>query len=162
MDAIKPTSKSKRVFLRSIVQEIDIANLRTILKLKQAGLPLEKIRTYFIPGGAALKEEELTRLASIETFDSMADELSKYPFYDDIKEPLEKAKKGGSLSNVMIALQKYHVKESDKFAHLYPLSVLPVIDYINRKKVEVDNIRIIARGKASGMNPDVIKNLLVI
>ena len=162
LDAIKPTSKPKRIFLSFIVREIDISNLRTLLKLKQAGLPLEKIRTYFIPGGMALNEEELTRLASIEGFDSMIDELSKLSFYDTIKEPLDKAKKGGSLSDVMLALQRYHVKESEKFSHLYPLSVLPVIDYINRKKVEVDNIRIIARGKASGMNPEIIKNLLVI
>ena len=31
---------------------------------------------------------------------------------------------------------------------MYPLSVLPIIDYMIRKKIEVDNIRIIARGKA--------------
>jgi V/A-type H+-transporting ATPase subunit C len=40
--------------------------------------------------------------------------------------------------------------------------VLPILDYIIRKKIEVDNIRIIARGKATGMDVDTIKKLLVI
>jgi V/A-type H+-transporting ATPase subunit C len=161
LETIRPTNKPKTLFLSFVKREIDVANLRTLLKLKQAGLPLDKIRPYFIEGGHYLDVKELTRLASMETFDQMVDDLSKLPFFEDIKEPLEKAKKNGSLNDVMLNLQRYLAKESEKFSHLYPLSVLPIIDYIIRKKIEVDNIRVIARGKASGLEPDVIKNLLV-
>jgi V/A-type H+-transporting ATPase subunit C len=45
---------------------------------------------------------------------------------------------------------------------MYPLSVLPIIDYMIRKKIEVDNIRIIARGKESKLDVDHIKELLVV
>ncbi|HIJ17497.1 MAG TPA: V-type ATP synthase subunit C, partial [Thermoplasmata archaeon] len=41
------------------------------------------------------------------------------------------------------------------------LSVLPIVNYMIRKKVEVDNIRIIARGKESGLPKRVIEELLV-
>jgi V/A-type H+-transporting ATPase subunit C len=161
-DAILPNTKPKKLFLTFIEREIDVSNLRTLLKLKQAGLPLDKVRPYFIEGGRYLNVKELSRLAAIDSFDQMVDELSKLPFYDDIKEGLDKAKRTGSLNDVMLSLQKYLAKEAESFSLLYPLSVLPVINYIIRKKVEVDNLRIIARGKASGMDPDVIKNLLVI
>jgi len=40
--------------------------------------------------------------------------------------------------------------------------VLPIIDFMIRKKIEVDNIRIIARGKESGLDVDHIKDLLVV
>jgi V/A-type H+-transporting ATPase subunit C len=42
------------------------------------------------------------------------------------------------------------------------LSILPIIDYLIRKKNEVDNIRIIARSKESGLDAELIKKLLVV
>ena len=57
----------------------------------------------------------------------------------------------------MLACRRYLARQSEKFSHVYPLSVLPIVDYIIRKKIEVDNIRIIARGKESGLDTDQIK-----
>ncbi|TFG68453.1 MAG: ATP synthase A1 subunit C, partial [Methanomassiliicoccus sp.] len=37
----------------------------------------------------------------------------------------------------------------------------PIVNYMIRKKVEVDNIRIIARGKESSLSSKVIEELLV-
>lgn len=159
---VKPTNKGARIFLSFIEQEIDMANLRTLLKLKQAGLPADKIRPYFIKGGRELDINELNRLAPIESFDTVLDELSKYPFYEDIKDGIEKAKQTGSLNDIMLNLQKYLARQAEKFSHMFPLSILPIIDYIIRKKIEVDNIRTIARGKAAGLDPEVITKLLVI
>ena len=116
---------------------------------------------YFIDGGKELKVDELVRLAGMESFAQMVDELSRFSFYEGIKEALEVAKQTESLTKVMLALQKYLAKEAEKFSHQSPLSILPILDYMIRKKVEVDNIRIIARGKESGLDADVIKGLLV-
>jgi len=162
LEAVTPKGKPRRLFLSYIEREIDITNLRTLLKLKQAGLSVDKVRPYFIEGGHDLDVKELTRLASSDNFEQMLDDMSKLPFYEEIKEALETAKKAGSLNDVMLSLQRYQAKQSEKFSHLYPLSVLPIIDYVIRKKIEVDNLRIIARGKATGMDADTIKKLLVI
>ncbi len=161
--SIDPNKKSDSQFLSFVKREIDIVNLRTLLKLKMDNMPGDKIKVYFIEGGSnELSITELNRLAAIETFDNLVDELSKYSFYDEIKNSLEKAKTTRSLNPVMVKLDKYLAKEAERFSHLYPLSVLPILDYIIRKKIEVDNIRIIARGKASGMDNEIIKKLLVI
>jgi len=162
LETIEPTSKPKALFLSYIEREIDILNLRTLLKLKQAGLSMDRILPYLIEGGRELNMRELTRLAGLESFGQVVDELSKLSFYAQIKEPLQKAKETGTLSEVAMALQRYSAEQAEKFSHLYPLSVLPVVDYIIRKKIEVDNIRAIARGKESGLDPEVIKRLLVI
>ncbi len=162
LEAVQPKGKPRRLFLSYIEREIDIINLRTLLKLKQAGLTVDKVRPYFIEGGHDLDVRELTRLASAENFEQMLEDLAKLPFYEAIKEALDTAKKTGSLNDVMLSLQRYQAKQSEKFSHLYPLSVLPIIDYIIRKKIEVDNLRTIARGKATGMDADTIKKLLVI
>lgn len=161
--SIDPNKKSDSQFLSFVKREIDIVNLRTLLKLKMDTMPGDKIKTYFIEGGSnELSIAELNRLAGVETFDNLVDELSKYSFYDEIKNSLERAKTTRSLNPVMVKLDKYLAKEAERFSHLYPLSVLPILDYIIRKKIEVDNIRIIARGKASGMDNEIIKKLLVI
>jgi len=159
--AIRSKTKPGRLFLALIQKEIDITNLRTLLKLKREKVPVDKFRNYFIDGGRELGMEELMRLAGVETLEQTVEELTKFSFYEDIKEALQSAKETGSLTEVTLALQKYLVRQSETFSHMFPLSILPVLDYVIRKKIEVDNIRIIARGKESGLDPEVIKRLLV-
>jgi V/A-type H+-transporting ATPase subunit C len=161
LESIRGKNRPERLFLAFIQKEIDINNLRTLLKLKREGIPFERVRIYFIDGGKELRVNELVRLAGIESFEQMLDELSRFSFYEQIKDALEDAKETGSLTKVMLVLQRYLAKEAEKFSHQFPLSILPILDYMLRKKVEVDNIRIIARGKESGLDVDVIKGLLV-
>ena len=59
-------------------------------------------------------------------------------------------------------MKKYEIAQAKKFAHMYPLSVVPVIDYMIHKEIEVNNIRTVARGIESGLDKDIIKGLLVI
>jgi len=162
LEKIQPTSKPKRLFVSFIQGEIDITNLRTLLKMKKADIPPDRIVDFFVEGGEELSITEFARLAGTESFEQMVDELSKLSLYKDISEGLEKVRNGGSLTYVTRALQKHLMKRAEKFSHIYPLSVLPVLDYLIRKKIEVDNIRIIARGKESEMDPELIKSLLVI
>ena len=155
-------SGPEKILMTFLKREVDVANLMTLLKLKREGIEPDKVANYFIEGGQELSVKELTRIASMESFEATIGELSKLSFYEQIKEALEKAKEKGTLSEVALALQKHLATQSQKFSHVYPLSVLPIIDYIIRKKIEVDNIRIIARGKESGLDVDRIKELLVV
>jgi V/A-type H+-transporting ATPase subunit C len=98
----------------------------------------------------------------MESLDAAVSELSNLTYYEQIKDALEIAKATGSLSEVEIVLHKRLARQAEKLSHAYPSSVLPIVDYIVRKKIEVDNIRIIARGKQSGLNNEHIKKLLVI
>jgi V/A-type H+-transporting ATPase subunit C len=155
-------SGPEKILMTFLKREVDVANLMTLLKLKREGVDLDKIGNYFIEGGQELSVKELTRLAGMESFEATIGELSKLSFYEEIKEALEKAKAKGTLTDVALTMQKHLAAQSQKFSHVYPLSVLPIIDYMIRKKIEVDNIRIIARGKESGLDVDHIKELLVV
>jgi V/A-type H+-transporting ATPase subunit C len=160
--SVEKKSGPEKILNTFLKREVDVANLMTLLKLKRESVELEKIGNYFIEGGQELSVKELTRLAGLESFEATIGELTKLSFYEEIKEALEKAKAKGTLSDVARALQKHLAVQSKKFSHVYPLSVLPIIDYMIRKKIEVDNIRIIARGKESGLDVDHIKELLVV
>lgn len=160
--AVGGRTKPEKLFLGYIRREIDTVNLMTLLKMKKEGMGADKILTYHITGGQELEEKEFARLAALEGLDQVVSELAKFHFYGAIKDALEKMKVSGSLTEVSLALQRYGLQVAEKFSHVYPLSVLPIIDYMIRKKIEVDNIRVIARGKESGLDPELIKKLLVI
>jgi V/A-type H+-transporting ATPase subunit C len=86
--------------------------------------------------------------------------LAQLDFYEDIKEALDAGT--GSLKDLVAGMRKYHIRQAKKFSHLYPLSVIPILDFMIHKNIEVDNIRIIARGIESGIDRETIKGLLVI
>jgi V/A-type H+/Na+-transporting ATPase subunit C len=151
-----------RFLMLHIRREIDETNLMTLLKLKLEGLSAEKINGFFIEGGEEFDKAEFARLASVENAEQLADELGKFSFYEELKDELERMKQTKSATGVSLAMKRYTLKKAETFSHLYPLSILPIIDYLIRKKNEVDNIRIIARSKESGIDPELIKRLLVI
>jgi len=162
LQKIDGSRKPERIFLAYIRREIDTTNLMTLLKLKKENIPAERILTYFIDGGEQITKDAFDSLAAMESVEQIANELTKFTFFEDIKEPLDVAKSSGNLGDLAMAMQRYSLKLAEKMSHVYPLSVLPIVDYMIRKKNEVDNIRIIARGKESGLSPDLIKRLLVI
>jgi len=155
-------TRPEKILVNWMRIEVDLRNILTLLKLKRYKVQTDKPELYFIDGGAELSPKELVRIMATESFEAAIAELSKLTYYEQIKDSLEAAKTTGSLSEVEITLSKRLARQSEKLSHAYPSSVLPIVDYIVRKKIEVDNIRIIARGKQSGLNSDQIKKLLVI
>ena len=162
LQAVDPKRRPEQRFLSYVRREIDATNLMTLLRLKLEGLTADKIVTYHIVGGEELNQKEFARLAAVEGVEALASELSKFSFYEHIKDSLEVMKQTKSMTEVSLAMKRYAQKQAETFSHVYPLSVLPIIDYMIRKKNEVDNIRIIARGKESGLDAELIKRLLVI
>jgi V/A-type H+-transporting ATPase subunit C len=158
--SLDPSSSPKRLFQDFIRREIDTVNLETILTLKMEGIRGDDVMKYVIPGGKQIDKKLATQLANAETIAAAANDLAQLDFYEDIKEALDA--ENGSLRDLVAGMKKYHIRQANKFASLYPLSVIPILDFMIHKKIEVDNIRTIARGLESGIDRDTIKGLLVI
>jgi len=155
-----PTSRPRRLFEDFIRREIDTVNLETILILKAQGIHGDDVMKYIIPGGKQIGRKLATQLAAADSIPAMANDLAQLDFYENIKDALDAGAK--SLKDIVAGMKRYHIGQAKKFASLYPLSVIPILDYMINKKVEVDNIRIIARGIESGIDREIIKGLLVI
>jgi V/A-type H+-transporting ATPase subunit C len=104
----------------------------------------------------------LRKLAAAEGFDGFLSELGGTRIFEPVREPAARSRAAGSLNDVLLALDWHLMATARRFSHIYPLSVLPVIDYLLRKKTEVDNLRTVARGKQSGLHEDEIRSLLVL
>jgi V/A-type H+-transporting ATPase subunit C len=157
-----PGTKADELFVSFIRREIDFTNLRTLFRLKRAGLEHEKILGMLIPGGARLKMDDLRKLAQAPGFDDFINLLKEYSYWAETADAVERYRQTGSLNAVEIALYKEQIAFAEKISHLYPLSICPVIGYAIRKNVEVNNIRTISRGKEMELSDEVIKNQLVI
>jgi len=162
LDVVKPTGTAERLLRDFVRREIDVSNLKVLLKLKAERIPEERIQKYLIPGGMEFSIDKLRSIAQSGGMTQLMEELERSSMYEDIKAALEKFKDDKQLSSLTIAIDKALIGTSEKFAHFYPLSVLPIVNYMIRKKVEVDNIRIIARGKQSALPNRVIEELLVV
>ncbi len=157
-----PNTKADELFITFVRREIDFTNLRTLFRLKRAGMESEKIMGYLIPGGARLRMDDLRKLAQTPGFEEFVSMLKEYPYWGDIADAVEQYRETKSLNAVEVALYKEQMGYAEKISHLYPLSITPILGYAIRKNVEVNNIRTIARGKEMQLSDDVIKSQLVI
>jgi V/A-type H+-transporting ATPase subunit C len=66
-----------------------------------------------------------------------------------------------TMQEIVAAMKQYEIGLANSVAHMYPLSVIPVFDYMIHKENEVGNIRMIARGTESGLDRETMKTLLV-
>lgn len=162
LDVIEPTNNAERLLRDFVRREVDVTNLKVLLKLKSERIPEDRIQKYLIPGGLEFDMDKLRAMAQGEGTEAIMAELEKSSLFEDVKPAVERYRADRRLSELTIALDKALIGTSEKFANFYPLSVLPVVNYMIRKKVEVDNIRIIARGKESGLPKKVIEELLVV
>jgi len=158
LDAIPPSTFGSRLFRRFVQREIDLLNLKTLLRLWTRGVKLE--REVFLYGGLEMTRDDLHAMLAMDQAE-LINRLSELSFYDEIAEDLGAVREVG-VSGLFRKLEKYHLVHAVEQAHLYPLSVIPVLDYIVSKEREVQNLRIIARGKESGLSTEMIKGLLVI
>jgi V/A-type H+-transporting ATPase subunit C len=150
------------LFLSFVKREVDFVNLRTLFRLKREGLEHDKIAAYMIPGGAKLSMEELRKLAQTPGYEDFLNGLKETPYWSEIADAVKKSQETGSLNAVEIALRKANIAYADNISHRYPLSITPILGYLIRKNTEVNNLRIIARGKESHLSDEVIRNQLVI
>jgi V/A-type H+-transporting ATPase subunit C len=157
IEKIDPSSRPARLFQDFVRTEIDTVNLGTILKLKAEGIHGADVMEYIIPGGKQINKQLGTQIANADTIASAAADIAQLDFHEEIKAALEE----GSLRGIVIGMKRYQMRLAKRFSHLHPLSVIPILDFMIHKEIEVSNIRIIARGMASGIDRETIKGLLV-
>ena len=162
LETIPSNSTENKLFLQFIRREIDVRNLQILLRLKSRGDSPANMADLLLPGGHELKAADLRRLAEAQNLDDLVERLKEHKIYEAVKDELPRAQAAKTLTPVMLALTRYLAEFAQSFGQLNPLSVLPIVNYLMRKNLEVRNLRAIARGKQSKLSEDEIENLLVV
>lgn len=150
-----PADFAMKLFIDFVKMEIDIRNVKTLLRLKAEDATIEEILNYIIPGGYELTEEEIRKIAAMP-LDEILKSLEGYWFWEDVQV------EGKEVAAAEIEFDKVWIKTISKRASNYPLSILPVLQYIVLKKVEVDNLRVLGWGKYFGLPNEEIERQMVI
>ena len=139
--------------------EIDHKNLINILRSIRQGIDHENIVKIMIPGGRSISKDALRTMSRETTGNGVVEVLlKKSPRFDSegLTQAIE-ASEGGSLDPVIQLLAKKRDALLYSMSHRSPVSVLPVVHYIESKTHEVQNLRLLVRGKAAGLSNEVIE-----
>ena len=157
--SISSSDRPTQIFRTYIKTCIDLKNVETVLKFKADGITGDVVVEYWIPGGTEVDEKVMTQLAAAQDIQAAVNEMQQLRMYSEIKDSLSQ---DSTILDVVGVINKYRVELANKVGHMYPLSVIPVVDYMIHKENEVRNIRMIAHGTDSGLDRDTMKKLLVI
>jgi V/A-type H+/Na+-transporting ATPase subunit C len=161
LGSVDTSNDEDKLFLQFIRKEVEARNLSTLVRFK-AREGASDPTPFLIQAGLELKTDELRRLADATSLADLVERLKEFKIYNELKEPLEAAAQGEGLSQLQIALTRSVGDFVQRFSYRNPLSVLPIINFLMRKHLEVRNIRAIARGKQAGLTEAEIERLLVV
>ena len=146
-------------FLKDLVaSEIDHRNILNVLEAGAVGLSNEQIVDLLIPGGRVVPKRAFSAIATGGK-DALLDLLRNAARFDgaSFDEALATSAETRSLDAVVTWLKEREHKMMARMSFLHPVSALPVIHYIAMKVQEVDDLRLIVRGRLAGLPTDVLE-----
>ena len=131
--------------------EIDHRNVINEFRSIRMGMTSEQRQAMIIPGGkidaATMKQACVT-----ETDEELIDVLRRSSSFDDTgfdEARADSERLGSWIDAELLSHQRHAVLR--RFSHLSPVSAFPIIHYIEKKALEVRNLRLLVRGKAVGL-----------
>jgi V/A-type H+-transporting ATPase subunit C len=158
--AVKEPTYNKTLIRDLLALEVDVVNLRTVLRMVRDHVAPEDAARYLIGGGREFDEKKLRRLLSLTTIEEVVRALedTRYRFLTKVPESVIRTQK---ISVIEKELERFLIKKGVGAFLLDPLSVGSVIGYFWAKYNEITNIRIISRCKTADFPIENVREELV-
>jgi V/A-type H+/Na+-transporting ATPase subunit C len=157
-DRLSAQGASFSLFLQ---EEVDVLNIKTLLRLKRIGLAKEKIVSHLILSGRLLDERTLGRLAGADSLQTIITELAAALSRTEYAEVFAKAA-AGSLVDIELELERRLIKRSFLYTRQYPLSVMSIMSFMLAKVTEMNNLRMLVKAKQLGIEDEFIEQKIVV
>lgn len=145
-------------FLRNyLATEIDHRNIINILEGHSFGLSPEEIIQSLIKGGRIVNERSFSQASSSK--DGLMDILrqaSNFDF-DNFQNNMSISESERTLDPVITWLRERENAQMQRMSYLHPISALPIIHYVSAKVQEVEDLRLIVRGRLAGLSTEVLE-----
>ena len=156
-DAKSLSVGSGKIYGSFLLREIDIVNIKNLLRLKKQRMDPGKIMQHMIIQGETLNKAKLMHMASADSFSSLIGML-KGTYYEKFIGFDEST----SMVDLQLKADKYIMRNASLKVHQNPLSFMCILSYMMNKVVELKNIRMLVKAKHLGISEDYIeKNLLI-
>jgi len=148
---------------RMIGIEVDIKNIKSILRLRDAHVPGEEVSSYLIPYGYKITAEaaaEISRSVDIEEIIARLERTFYHEPLERAHKEFEKTLRERRLILLENALDKFLERELKAFERSFPLSIGPVLGYVAAKTREVRRLIAILKLKDAGLSGEEIQEVL--
>jgi V/A-type H+-transporting ATPase subunit C len=159
LESLQGQTYDDRSLREMVATEIDVTNLRSMLKMIRDRIPPEETQEFLIPGGS-LKVERLMALMKAGTIKDALKQLAGTP-YEFLNQVTEETFKQEKISVFEKELERFLIRKGTGWFFGDPLSIAIAIGYVWAKFTEVTNIRIISRLKAADVAEKIIREELV-
>jgi V/A-type H+/Na+-transporting ATPase subunit C len=160
LKAVSGESYDDRLVREMVMTEIDVTNIKIVLKMIRDKIDIEEVRGYLIEGGTSLGTEKLLNMVRAGTLEGAIKHLETTP-YNFLNKLPDETLKAGKISVLEKELEKYLIKQGISRFLGDPLSIAIPIAYIWAKYNEITNIRIIARCKTADIPEKDLRGELV-
>jgi V/A-type H+-transporting ATPase subunit C len=151
--------KGGNLFLDFIRLDIDVKNLKTLFRLRADAFD-QDAREMHIPGGA-LSATEFTNMNLIKDQGEFIDNLKGLYRQKALLGLLDELREEKTIRDAETRLTRVQLEQMEKMSKRNPISIHPILVYLEKKKYEVFNLRALARGKESKLPSEKIVNYLV-
>jgi V/A-type H+-transporting ATPase subunit C len=160
LKAVKGEKYDDAVIRDMIMAEIDVTNIKSVLRIIRDKIDIEDAQRFLIKGGIMLDTEKLLTMMRSGTLEGAIKHLetTPYNFLSKVPEEILRAEK---ISVFEKELEKYLIKRGISRFLGDPLSIAIAIGYVWAKYNEITNIRIIARCKTADVPEKDIRGELV-
>ena len=147
------------MLLRYLRTEIDHRNVINLFRALRQGLSAEQRNELMLNGGKSITSTFLRQAAEADSEEALLEILRRAPGFDDtgFDEALIAYKEKGTLDPIVNILSSQRLNLLSRMNMLNPLSAFPLIYYIESKVLEVQNLRLLVRGKAAGLSDELIE-----
>jgi V/A-type H+-transporting ATPase subunit C len=152
--------KGGKLFLDFIRLEIDIKNVKTLFRLR-ADTFEEDARAMYIQGGT-LSAADFVTLNTMKDQNEFIDTLKGKIRQKSIIALLDELRSEKAIHDVESRLTRVQLDQMERMSKRNPISIHPILVYLERKKYEVFNLRALARGKESKLPSEKIAEYLVV
>ncbi|MCG2828911.1 V-type ATP synthase subunit C [Methanothermobacter sp. K4] len=157
-----PSDDNTKILHTYFGTQVDVANLRMILRAKADGLSYDDISPYIVPQGYQLREWKLKDLMEAEDVSGVISGLEGTDYGQILSEALSEYTSTGSVAVFERVLEDNLNRMARNFALKKPFGVGPMIGFLSRKETEVRNLKVIARSKREpGFPESMVKEMLV-
>ena len=142
-----PSDENKQILYSYVGTQVDVANLKLIIRAKQDNLDYDAISPYILEEGYQLRDWKLKDLMESPDITNVVSGLEGTKYSEALTDAIPVYNETGSIAVFEKALDVYSSEYSKSLASKKPLGIGPIIGYLNQKDSEIKNLKIIARAK---------------
>ena len=158
ISALKASGQRHSLLLGYLRTEIDHRNIVNLLRALRQNLSPKQRSGLILEGGRTLRDNLLRSASQAETEDALIEVLRRTKMDTaELEDAIRKSNERGGFDPVVSYLSSLRRGDLRRMSHLNPLSAFPIIYYLESKVLEVQNLRLLVRGKAVGLPEDVIE-----